>query len=111
MTKASQEAREAAAANILARLKFQHGGEQPWMDASTMSMRMGEQDDHWEVQAFAKFEDDVLERAACAADAVGLRLSDADNAGNDEAEEAWHGGCQHGARSAARSIRNLKGRP
>lgn len=46
--------REAAAANILTRLKYEHGGEQPWMDASTVSMRMGEQDHHWEVQAFAR---------------------------------------------------------
>ena len=52
--KVEQCDREAAAANILTRLKYEHGGEQPWMDASTMSMRMGEQDLHWEVQAFAR---------------------------------------------------------
>ena len=53
MTDITQADREAAAQNILRRLIAQHGGELPWMDASTMSMRMGEQDNHPEVQAFA----------------------------------------------------------
>ena len=52
--KVTQADRDAAAANILARLIMRHGGEQQWMDASTHSMRMGEQDNHWEVQAFAR---------------------------------------------------------
>ncbi|WP_341209840.1 hypothetical protein [uncultured Sphingomonas sp.] len=50
----TQEDREAAASNIKRRLVWQHGGEQQWMDASTASMWMGEQDDHDEVQAFAR---------------------------------------------------------
>ena len=49
----TQADQEAAASLILQTLIFQHGGEQPWMDASIASMRMGEQDNHWQVQAFA----------------------------------------------------------
>lgn len=51
----TQADRDAAAVNVLRRLIAQHGGhEQPWMDASTAAMRMGEQDNHSEVQAFAR---------------------------------------------------------
>lgn len=48
-------------------------------------------------------------REACAkvADAVAKGLADAENAGSDEAEEAWHSGCAHGAKRAADQIRAL----
>lgn len=48
-------------------------------------------------------------REACAkvADAVAKGLADAENAGSDEAEEAWHSGCAHGAKRAADQIRTL----
>jgi hypothetical protein len=49
-----QADREAAASSVVRRLKHQYGCELPWMDASTASMRMGEQDLHDEVQAFAR---------------------------------------------------------
>jgi hypothetical protein len=72
MEDVTQADREAAAANILARLIQMHGGEQQWMDASTQSMRLGEQDNHWEVQAFA-----AHRRASVAAlEAENARLRD-----------------------------------
>lgn len=64
----TQADREDAAAGILARLIQIHGGEQPWMDASTQSMRLGEQDDHPEVQAFARHRLAEQERCARVAD-------------------------------------------
>lgn len=57
----------------------------------------------------AEIEAATVERDAGVADGVAIKLADAENAGSDEAEDAWHGGCTHGARSAAAAIRNLKG--
>lgn len=49
----------------------------------------------------------TLKRAAGVADMLAKQLADAENAGNDEAEEAWHGGCAHGCKRAATAIRQL----
>lgn len=52
--------RDAAADSVLRRLIAHHSGQLPWMDASTASMRMGEQDSHPEVQAFARHRIEAL---------------------------------------------------
>ena len=53
-TQVTQADRESAADNVLRRLRFSHGGLSSWMEEACNSIRRAEQDDHPEVQAFAR---------------------------------------------------------
>lgn len=51
---------------------------------------------------------EVLEQAAKVAEEKAVEYADAENAGDDEAEEAWHGGMAYAAISIAAAIRAFK---
>lgn len=61
----TQADRDAAANGVLRRLAYQCGGMQSWMEPAVASMRRGEQDDHPDIQDFARH------RLAALADAQG----------------------------------------
>lgn len=61
----TQADRDAAANGVLRRLAYQCGGIQSWMDPAVASMRRGEQDDHPDIEDFARH------RQAALADAQG----------------------------------------
>ena len=52
-------------------------------------------------------EEAMRERIAVICDYHVGKFADAENAGNDEAEEAWHGGMAHAARRLASAIRGI----
>ena len=52
-------------------------------------------------------EEAMRERAAAICDYHVDKFADAENAGDDEAEEAWHGGMAHAAQRLAAAIRSI----
>lgn len=91
--------REMAASNILRRLIYQHGGEQSWMDASTQSIRMGEQDDHWEVQAFARHRIAFAAPPSGEREAVAISIAQERHGSHDE-HPTLYAACYEGALAA-----------
>ena len=69
MVDVTQADRGAAADSVLERLRQGHGGLMQWMVDATDSMRRGEQDGHWEIQAFARHREAAIAEAIAAKDA------------------------------------------
>lgn len=93
--------REERAREVLAK---QHNGEMPFYVAPDFMPS-------WAIRAMLLFADAeaaaMRERAAGVCEAKMAEFADAENAGNDEAEEAWHSGMAHAASVLATAIRAL----
>jgi len=82
----TQADRNAAANGVLRRLAYQCGGMQSWMEPAVASMRRGEQDDHPDIQDFARH------RIAALADAQeeAVAWMERHDYGDGEVEIHWH---------------------